>query len=326
MLQPEAWPQLNPKRRDPTLDVSMALIADPSRIQGSKREHAVRTAIVEAIAYADIFDWPLTPAETHRYLPVRAEIGEVEAALRSPRLGELIRSTNGYLTLIGRESLVPDRRQREAVSAALWPRAIRYARAIASLPFVRLVAVTGSLAVGAARDEADVDLFIVTTDGRLWLTRAMTIAIVRATARDVRLCPNYFLAGSALMLTEHDRFIAHELVQMVPVAGHAAYRSLLDLNGWYRDFLPNHPGPSAPDWSPSGGRIRALIERALQVEPIDRLERWEMKRKIVRLGADARSNETRFDLTVCKGHTEEHRRRTLASFRQRMDRLREVMA
>lgn len=291
----------------------------------AESEHPVGRAIVEAVAYADVFDWPLTPAEVHRYLPVRAEFGEVEAALRSPRLGAFVGSTEGHLTLIGREALVPLRRRREAISAALWPRAIRYLRATAALPFVRFVAVTGSLAVGAARDEADVDLFIVTEERRLWLTRAMTIAVVRAaSARGVGLCPNYFLAESALELTERDRFTAHELVQMIPLAGERAYRALLERNSWYRDFLPNHPGPSAPAFSLVGGGVRALGERALRAGLVDRLERWEMERKIARLSAGPGSSEIRFDAAVCKGHLEEHRRRTLASLRQRLAQLGEV--
>ncbi len=278
---------------------------------------ALADAIVEAVAYADLFDWPLSPAEIHRFLPIPAPIDDVEAALASPEpIG--LRLVNGLLVLPGRESLGESRRRRAAASTRMWPGAVRFARAVASLPFVRLVAVTGSLAVGAAEPGADVDLFVVTEDRRLWLTRAAAIGLVRAAGvLGVRLCPNYFLAESALRMDQRDIFTAHELAQMVPVAGAAAYRDLLATNAWYLDFLPNHePVPVVP--AGRRGRTLRLAEAALRASPIDRLERWEMRRKVARLSAGSTSTEQRFDATACKGHFEEHRRRTLRAFEERL--------
>ncbi len=293
----------------------------------AEREVAVGRAIVEAATYADVFDWPLTPREVHRYLPVRADVAEVDAALVGPRVRRLVRLTDGYVTLAGREHLVPERSRREAASAALWPRAVRHALAVASLPFVRMVAVTGSLAVGAASDDADVDLFIVTEDGRLWLTRAMTVAVVRAAAvRGVGLCPNYFLAESALELHDRDVFTAHELVQMVPLAGAGAYRALVGQNGWYRDFLPNHPGPPQPARTLQPRAVRRIAERALGAPLLDRVEAWEMDRKIARLSAGPTSGEIRFDRATCKGHVGEHRRHALAAFQERLAWIGEALA
>ena len=306
---------------------AIAASARPDRLLAPARPHdppterqgVVGRAIVEAATYADVFDWPLTPTEVHRFLPIRADFGEVEEALGRPGLRRFVTSTDAYVTLAGREHLVPERSRRAAASAALWPRAIRHALAVASLPFVRMVAVTGSLAVGAASDDADVDLFIVTGDGRLWLTRAMTVAVVRAAAvRGIGLCPNYFLAESALELQDRDVFTAHELVQMVPLAGAEAYRALVGQNGWYRDFLPNHPGPPEPARPLHRRSVRRIAERALGGPLLDRVEAWEMDRKIARLTAGSRSAEMQFDRATCKGHVDEHRRHALAAFQQRL--------
>ena len=297
------------------------------------------TAVVEAVAYADVFDWPLTAAEVHRFLPVPGRLGEVESALASPHLHRFLSASDGLISLAGREGLVLGRYRRAAISARMWPRAVRYARVVASLPFVRLVAVTGSLAVGAADAGADVDLFVVTEDHRLWLTRALTIGVVRGAGRQgVRLCPNYFLTESALELTAHDLFTAHELLQMVPIAGGDAYRGLLARNDWCRQFLPNHPGHAAPPDQTGAGQSRGLgtglvngfgrrfAESALRRGAFDPLERWEMRRKIERLSAGARSEELRFDESACKGHVDEHRRWTLAQFQERLTRINEAAA
>ncbi len=290
---------------------------------------SLERAIVEALAYSDVFDWPLTPSEVHAYLPIAAAPEEVDAALEptdrpgsAPSgLGRLVVVRDGLAVLAGREELIERRRRRIATSAELWRRAGGLAASLAWLPFVRMVALTGSLAMGAAEGDADVDLFVVTADGRLWLTRAMTIGVVRvAAARRVRLCPNYFVAESALELSQRDTFTAHELAQMVPIAGLDTYHELLERNDWYRSFLPNHRVGERPDGStwPRRRRIQRVVEPAMRSAALDPLERWEMRRKVARLSARATSSEQRFDAAVCKGHFEEHGQVVLAAFHQRL--------
>jgi hypothetical protein len=299
--------------------------AGPRTLAGLSR---LESAVVEAIAYADVFDWPLTPDEVHRYLPVRAALGEVEAALAGPAIGRFVERSDGFLTLAGRTGLVADRLRRATVSRALWPRAIRHARLVAALPFVRLVAITGSLAVDAADDAADVDLLVVTADGRVWLTRAMSMGVVRFAALSrLRLCPNYLVAESALRIEERSLFTAHELVQMVPVGPSPAYAELLRLNAWFRDFLPNS-GPRPPltgdGLGPTLTTWQRVAEAPLRTALGDRIERWEMRRKVRRLSSEAASTETRYDATCCKGHSEEHGRRSLAAFHARLRELEEA--
>jgi hypothetical protein len=276
------------------------------------------SAAIAAISYADVFDWPLTATEVHRFLPIPARPDEVVAALVAARRSGAVAVAGDVYFLPGRQVLAGRRRRREATSARLWPRAVRACRVLAAMPWVRLVAVSGSLAVGAAEDDADVDLFIVTVDGRVWLARALTIALGRAAAgaarrQDIRLCPNYILTATALELPERDVFTAHELAQLVPLFGPDAYRALLAANQWYRNFLPNHPGHPGPIAELCGPRVRRTMEPILATRLVSRLERWEMERKIARLGARPASTEVRFDATTCKGHFGGYRRRTLES-------------
>jgi len=331
---------------DQRIDRSAA--ADETENRGSPgRLTPLEAGVVETLAYADIFDWPLTPAEIHRFLPVPGRLDEVKLALESPRLHGLLSASRGLVSLAGRESLVAQRHRRAATSARMWPRAVQWARVVASLPFVRLVGVTGSLAVGAADARADVDLFIVTEDRRLWVARALVIGAVRlAATRGVWLCPNYIISESALELSERDVFTAHELLQMVPISGPTVHRDLLARNRWYRQLLPNHPGTSVRLGSTrsragagAGSRValalalgagiagvRTAAESVFRSRPFDRLEHWEMHRKVARLSAGATSAELRFDESVCKGHVDEHRHRTLARFRERLARLNEAVA
>jgi hypothetical protein len=303
--------------RSPAPGVERAVAAAPASIQG------LTGAVVEAVAYADVFDWPLTPAEIHAYLPVAAGRTDVDAALEQLRRSSSLTAVGPFVVLAGREDLADGRRHKAAISRRLWPAATRYGRVVATLPWVRLVAVTGSLAVGAATDDADIDLLIVTVDGRLWLARAMTIGVGKLAARapssrGVRLCPNYLLTASTLDLPERDLYTAHELAQLVPLFGPEAYRELLARNGWYRQFLPNHPGHVGAIGPLGLPRLHHAVEPILRNRLVGRLERWEMDRKIARLRVESATGEVRFDESICKGHFEGYRQQVLAAFDARL--------
>lgn len=296
--------------------------AAPARVSPPPLPSALQRAVMEAVAYADVFDYPLTAAEVHRYLPVAAPPAEVEAALAEQvSRSQSLERVDGYITLPGRAGIVEVRRRRAAASVELWPRARRYGRAIAALPFVRMVAVTGSLAMANAEAGDDIDYLVVTENGRLWLSRALAIGVVRVGAlRRQELCPNYFLTESALCLPDRNLFTAHELAQMVPVAGGGLHGRMLEMNPWYRDFLPNADPPRESTGGDSPrGVVRRGIEAAMRGPAGDRLERWEMTRKRRKFEAvTPRPAEARFAPDYCKGHFEAHGARVLAALEQRV--------
>ena len=301
-------------------------------------------AILQAVGYADVFDFPLTAAEIWRNLvEVAAGEEEVLAALNSARLTPTrLITQEGYYMLPGRSGLVELRRRRAAASARLWTRANHYGRLIASLPFVRMVAVTGALAVNNSEPGDDIDYLIVTEPGRLWLARAFTILLVkRAARRGDLICPNYFLSDQALALPERDLFTAHELAQMAPLAGYDVYLRMLALNAWAGDFLPNmQPSKKAVLADPERPLSKKITELALRTPPGGWFERWEMTRKQARFSRQVILLESDFvvlnglkplyevDFSAhrCKGHFNQHGRRTLQTYTAHLERMAGVTA
>lgn len=289
-------------------------------------------AILQTLTYVDMYDYPLTVEEIHRYLIAqRTTKAKIKNALEnSGPVANHVEKKGEYWFLAGRKDIVDTRLRRAKDSAHLWPRAIHYGRLISALPYVSMVAVTGSLAVDNVDDSADIDYLIVTRPGRLWLSRAMVITIVRQAAkRGIALCPNYFISERALYFDEHDLYAAHEIVQMVPIAGMKIYHQLLETNSWVTDFLPNAGSvgkrtqgleKSLP--APVRG-ARWLGEVALRTPPGGWLERWEMNRKVRRFSLQD-SAETAFSADYCKGHFEAHGQRTLGEFSNQWQKLMEA--
>jgi hypothetical protein len=288
-------------------------------------DYEISRAILNTVVYGDIFDYPLTLTEIHRYLTWSSASLETVSGLVASHA--LLRKVGRYYTLPGRESIAETRECRQQVAMRLWPEAIRYGRMIARLPFVRMVAVTGSLAMNNVEADADIDYLIVTTPGRLWLARLLSLVVTRLAAfRNISLCPNFLLTQNALEIPEHSLYAAHEFVQMVPLAGMDLFQRMRRLNLWVLDFLPNAygPHPTVGDYpvADSAPLLRPLLERILLTPPGAWLERWEMDRKIRKLSRENPDNpEAIFSADLCKGHVNRHGLRTALSMNERLMRL-----
>jgi hypothetical protein len=274
------------------------------------------------VAYADVFDQPLTLAEAHRYLiGVSATLAAVREELQRLVPARLARR-DGLFMLRGRERLVETRRRREAHAADLWPAAVRYGRTLARLPFVSMVAVTGSLSRDNVQPGSDVDYLVATAAGRVWVARGFTgLARRAARRRGVGLCPNYVLSEGALMLAERDLVTAHELVQMVPLTGHDVYRRMRDVNTWTSDFLPNANGsPRQLEPVRTGTRRAArLAEAALRTPIGGAIERWEWGRLERKLPArTAHATEVVYSADCFKDHVDGWGGRIRTAYAQRI--------
>jgi hypothetical protein len=138
----------------------------------------------------------------------------------------------------------------------------------------------------------------------------------------VTLCPNYIITRRALVLPDQTLYTAHELAQMIPLSGLDVYDEIRRENAWGYRFLPNSYG--APDSISTIRRIPDLakpsfFEAWMVKPPFDRLETWEMDRKIRRLRHEqGHSPEAMFTADVCKGHDRRHQERTRLALEARL--------
>ena len=283
-------------------------------------------SIFHTLAYSDVFDYPLTADEVYCYLTsVRVSLEEVTQALADETLFARV---GDYFTLRGREKIVEVRKRRAEIAKRLWPKAARYGRIIARLPFVRMVAVTGSLAMNNTDEGKDIDYMIVTTPGHLWTCRALSLLVARfARLEGVSLCPNYLVTTNALEFKERSLYVAHELAQMRPLSGMEVYYEMCRLNSWMIDYLPN--ASLVPEMPQRMKPVQKLIQRVLEILlslPFGNwLEKWEMDRKIARLTREqSASFESYFSADVCKGHIDRHGENVVTALAVRLQKAEEA--
>jgi hypothetical protein len=287
-----------------------------------RRTQALCAAVRRTLAYADLFDYPLSAHELHRYLhdtPVTLE--EMCALLADGVSG--VEANDGYYALAGRLWTVAERQRRAAISARLTGRLWLYTKVLKYLPFVRMVALTGSLSMQNVDGRVDIDLMVITAVGRVWLGRAAVILVVRlARLAHDSLCPNFVVAENALELGDPSIYGAHELAQMVPLCGRDMYHHLWASNPHLTRHLPNARARPMPDerLQPLAQAVKQGAERLLGGAVGDWLERWERRRKIARLNGQQATPTAEIVLSAdqCKGHFDRHRARVLAAYQDRL--------
>jgi predicted nucleotidyltransferase len=213
---------------------------------------------------------------------------------------------------------------------------MRYGRWFAKLPFVRMVAVTGSLAWDNTDDSADIDYLVVTEPGRLWISR-LFVRVVAHLARlsRVKLCTNYLITERVLALTDRNLCTAYELVRMSPISGFDTYRRMRATNTWTEAYLPNALDPSPmPNGEPSSshGWLAAVLARAARLgEWVLRsgvggvLERLEMAYRIRKIRRkelpEDRWIESAYGADGFKDHPNAYQRRAMFAFAERLGRI-----
>lgn len=294
-----------------------------SNVPAASRRLRIEEAALRAVVYADLFDAPLTGDELVRYLPYRADRDEVEGCLRAPTgPARQIVAVGPYYCRAGHEHLVEIHRERARAAVRLWRRARAAARLLAAAPFVRMVAVTGALAMDNCRAYDDVDLLLVTTPGRVWVTRRLVLSMSRMMAANT-LCPNFVLSEDAMALRHRSFYAARELAQMVPLYGEATYRKMRELNSWTSAYLPNASGPPRPPRFVASGvliqRAKHVAETGLRLAGLSRLERWELGRLRARAQSHLHDPTVVLDEHQCKAHFIDYPALLLTRYREALE-------
>jgi hypothetical protein len=286
-------------------------------------------AILATVIYADLFDAPITVDEVARTcLGARLTAAEVRRRVAAaPLAGLMTLDASDVLTLSGRETLVAQREDGVRRTGELLERHHGVIGALASLPFVRMLALSGGTAHRNARGGDDIDLFVVATAGRAYTAYTMLYLASTLTRRRGILCPNYLVDENHLRIAyHHDLFTAHQAISLVPIAGMETFDAFVRANEeWVRGFYPAYqPRPAGATLTPSP--LQRLAEGLLRWTLGDEVERllsvgWRLH--LGRRAASAPRPDLVLDPGILKLHLSDHRRRVLDRFADRLRGIRE---
>lgn len=248
---------------------------DSPRSAGESISENLTRGVLRALLYYDIWEYPLTLEELHAFLPVRVT-EEHEIALAIAPAGEGIQECNGYYSVRSSALVVNRRLRREHHARWMWKAARLATHVIKRFPFVRGVFVSGDLSKNATGPGSDIDFFILTEPGRLWISRTLLILFKKLFLLNSKkfFCLNYFASSDNLTQRERNIYVAMEVAHLKPMYNEALFDKFMEANAWILCFFPNFRRDKLPmiatDNRPS--HLQKLVERLLTHLPLDRID------------------------------------------------------
>lgn len=310
--------------------------------------------IIGAIVYFDIFEYPLTLLELHRFLlcqnsgEVNREysLNEVRQALSGssdrPRpvttdgWQDKIVCQYGFYCLAGRGEIIQTRKRRYIFAKHKYDRTRWVSKILSRWPFIRMIAVCNSLAYDNAREESDIDLFVITSARGVWWARFFSLLILQILRlrpgqggiKD-KICLSFFIDEDNLNLRDlqvgrGDYYLPYWLSTLYPLydAG-GFYVQFLLANNWVLNFLPqarpitSHRIRAIPDKS----SVKYLLEALLA--PFTSIVKFIQTRafppEIYKL--INRDSRVRVGDGILKFHTNDRREQYMEEFERRYNRL-----
>jgi hypothetical protein len=215
-------------------------------------------SVLKALLYYDIFNYPLTSREVYINLPTNhVTEKEIDCTLNELCSRGCVFKLGNFYSVQNNNDLIERREKGNQQAQKFFYLAQRQADRIYSFPFVRSVMASGSLSKNYMDEESDLDFFIITSPGRLWIARMLLIMYKRIFLFNShkRFCVNYFVDEDHLEIEEKNIFTATELTTLMPLAGKKYYPLLFSKNTWTQTFLPNRCASSTENENADASRI-----------------------------------------------------------------------
>ena len=191
--------------------------------------------IASVIKYFAFFAYHPTLEEIYQFLQVKISKGQLQAEL------DRLKYTPPQYSMrkkISRKKLDNWRYKAYILMLSLFPQ-------------IKLIGLSGSISMMNAKEDDDIDLFIITGKNRLFTGRLITLVLAqllrlrrirKARYQKDKVCLNLFFDESNLKVPKFKQteFVGHEVLQMKPVVVKSdMYKSFLMANQWVFKLFPN---------------------------------------------------------------------------------------
>jgi predicted nucleotidyltransferase len=214
--------------------------------------------ILATIIYYDGLNYPLTVFEVWKYL-IRTDYTSSKGEVSKISLSQIVKCfadnelikhvehMNGFCFLKGRSDLVSSRIAKNKISAGKIKKLKKIVWWLRFMPFVRMVGITGALAMKNAHPKSDLDVFIVIKNGKIWTGRTLVTVFLHILKKRRhgdkivdRVCLNHYSNDQSLEVIVKDLFSTNEYMFLFPLYGFDVYTRFQMRNKWIRNMRPNY--------------------------------------------------------------------------------------
>lgn len=275
-----------------------------------------------------MFSYPLNPREIFNSLDRNStNVNEVQSALTDLVAGGRLAYHKNFYGFGSIEENVTRRLEGNRLAIEAMPKARKWSRFISGFPYVRGVFLSGSISKNFMEEDGDIDYFVVTKPGRLWLSRTLLVLYKKLFLLNSHkyFCVNYFIDTEHLEIEEQNLFTATELVTLIPICGADNYVLFMDKNNWVRKHFPNFPAyETASILKVKNGPFKRIVEFCFNNPLGGIVDRFCMKMTV---GFWKRKfndfEKDRFDIAlksrsyVSKHHPNNYQQKVLTAFEKR---------
>jgi hypothetical protein len=222
--------------------------------------------ILATLAYFDMFSYPLKKREIFIFLPVKCEFNEFEIALISLIKESSIFRVGEFYSLRNNYALAEIRCDGNDRATKMLKKAERSAAIISLFPFVKGIAISGSLSKKYADINSDIDFFIIAAANRLWIARTCLHVFKKFTylfQLQHHYCMNYFIDEAGLGILERNIYTATEVSTILPLYGIDIFEAFYSVNNWTRAFLPNNYLHISSAQEIKNHQLKSVLEKLL---------------------------------------------------------------
>ncbi|QEC66165.1 hypothetical protein FRZ67_02155 [Panacibacter ginsenosidivorans] len=203
----------------------------------------LQQSIIKTVAYFDIFNYPMTAVEIRSYMDTACNEQDLDIALTNLVKEKILFRTTNFYQLKHDESLTTERIKANKLAEENIARAKKIASFLTWFPFIKGIAVSGSLSKKVATSKSDYDFFIVTQYNCLWRCRFIFSAFIKLAAvfgLKKYFCLNYVIDESYMEVEEKNVFTATEIATLMPLYGRSVFADFFTANQWIYNYFPNH--------------------------------------------------------------------------------------
>jgi hypothetical protein len=309
----------------------LALPDGPRRAAAGRALSDREMAIARSVLFAALFEYPLTLAQLRQTLIESEQTpSEILATFdASEALASVVAFRDGFFFPKGCAHFVDERRRREARSRSFLADHRFLLKLICAIPYVRMVALSGSIAHLNLDGAGDLDLFVVTRGRHVWSVTVAVVLLAKLMRRRRIVCANFTIADSRLALDQRDLFTASQIIHLKPLIGRDVYRRFLAANPFVFRFYPNFHEAAPETLGFEQGRSLGWLKAAVEdvCAPVARLVEAGCRRAyrayLARRASSWQSPEqVRLQADCLKLHTQSHRQSVLDRFDRSVQSLR----
>jgi len=225
-------------------------------------------SIIKTLSYSGVFNYPLslyqisTNLISENYFSAK----KIKRELKELEKNELIKKEDKRYFLSVVEPV--NWRKRKIFTDEFLHDNLDVLKSLKKIPWIKMIAITGSSANYNMDENADLDLLFVTKKNRLWLTRGFVFLILIVLnklpkEKDKRkICPNIFIDERNLSWAKKKRnlYVAQNIISMQPILDKDdTYFRFMKANNWVKKYYHNFEINSLMKFPPAKSSISFIL-------------------------------------------------------------------